>query len=263
MKTDNNKTEMIKATGLFQQFIHGGDKTVALKEATFSVDEGTCNIVFGPSGSGKSTLLNIISGIQPPTRGTVIVGGRDIYKLGTDELARFRAKNVGFIYQTNCWVKSLNVLQNVSVPLFFLGYTKKRAEKVAIMALDRVGMREYAKKNPIFLSDGEQQRVAAARALVSNPEIIIADEPTGNLDTNSGDRIMSLLLRNQIDLNGTLIIVTHNMEYLSLADHLLRIQDGELEDIKPENMKGLIDTLIMEVQFRVKQLLKMKENVEK
>ena len=255
--------EVIKASGLLQEFVHGSDKTTALKEATFSIKENTCNIVFGPSGSGKSTLLNIISGIQPPTKGSVSVRGIDIYKLSVDKLARFRAKEVGFIYQTNCWVKSLNVIENVSVPLFFLGYKRRSAEKIAKIALDRVGMGSYAKKNPIFLSDGEQQRVAAARALVNNPLIIIADEPTGNLDTNSGDKIMSLLLKNQIDLKGTLIIVTHNMEYLSLADHLLRIQDGTLEDIKEENAKGLIDTLILEVQYRVRELLKMKNDVKK
>lgn len=257
------KKEMIKASGLHQMFKHGSEQTVALKEASFVISEDSCNIVFGPSGSGKSTLLNIISGIQPPTRGTVVVGGRDIYKLKPDELARFRAKEVGFIYQSNYWIKSLNVIENVAVPLFFLGYNRKQAVKVAAIALERVNMSSYAKKNPIFLSDGEQQRVAAARALVSNPKIIIADEPTGNLDTNSGDVIMSLLLKSQIDSGGALIVVTHNMEYLSLADHLLKIQDGKLEDIKDEDSKGVIDTLILEVQYRVRELLRMKKDVEK
>lgn len=255
--------EIIKLSGVQCSFVHGNEKTMALKEATLSIKDNSCNIIFGPSGSGKSTLLNIISGIQPPTKGSVNIKGYDIYKLSSDELAHFRAKDIGFIYQTNFWVKSLSVIDNVSVPLFFLGFSRKKARKIAARALEKVGMSSYANKNPVYLSDGEQQRIAAARALVNNPIIIIADEPTGNLDTNSGDEIMSLLLKTQMDIKGTLIIVTHNMEYLSLADHLFRAQDGKIEAIKQENAKGLVDTLILEVQYRVGQLLRMKNNVKK
>jgi len=263
MGPTNTKKEIIKAENIKQIFLHNGETTVALKDASFSIFENSCNIIFGPSGSGKSTMLNIISGMQSPTEGSVSVYGHNIYKLNSDDLAHFRAKDVGFIHQSNFWVKSLNVIENVSVPLFFLGFSRRKAEKIAAEALNRVGMRAFAKKNPIYLSDGEQQRVAAARALVNKPLIIIADEPTGNLDTNSGDEIMSLLLKSQISTNGVLIIVTHNMEYLSLADHLLRTQDGNVEDIKEEMSKGLIDTLILEVQYRASQLLKMKRDIKK
>jgi ABC-type lipoprotein export system ATPase subunit len=263
MKDNSKDTVIIKAAGLQQKFAHGNNVATALKEATFTINKDSCNIIFGPSGSGKSTLLNIISGVQRPTAGRIIINGQDIYRLSPDDLSHFRAREIGFIYQTNFWVKSLNVIENVSVPLFFLGYSKKKAHGIALKALARVGLESYAKKNPIHLSSGEQQRVAAARALVNNPQIIIADEPTGNLDTANGDRIMSLLMDNQIRINGTLIIVTHNMEYLALADHLLRVQDGVLEDIKPAAAQGIIDTLVLEVKYRVKELLRMKQHAKK
>lgn len=254
---------IIKASGLQQKFVKGDEMAVALQEATFSLTENSTTILFGASGSGKSTILNILSGILPPSSGHVEVQGQNVYEHCPDELSHYRANNIGFIHQSNYWIKSLNVIENVSVPLFFLGYSRKEAAKVAIKSLDRLGMASYAKKSPVVLSGGEQQRIAVARALVNDPPIIIADEPTGNLDTENGDMIMRLLLTTQIESKRTLIIVTHNMEYLSLADHLLKIQDGRLEDVQGDNMKIVVDKLMSEIKHRSDGLLKMKQNAKK
>ncbi|MCA9348466.1 ABC transporter ATP-binding protein, partial [Candidatus Saccharibacteria bacterium] len=210
-----DSTDIIKVSNVSQGFVSGDEQISVLKKVNFTIKANSFNIVFGPSGSGKSTLLNVIAGLQAPTEGSVEIGGVDPYSLNKDELARFRASRVGFMHQTNHWVKSLNVLENVSLPLYFLGYSKDKATKLAEVALDRVNMGSYAKKTPMFLSGGEQQRIGAARALANDPLFIIADEPTGNLDSVHGDMIMNLLLNAQSEFRRTIIVVTHNMEYIS------------------------------------------------
>ena len=255
-----DQNDIIRADNLQQKFKVGEEEIVALKEASFRLKANSFNIIFGASGSGKSTLLNILAGIQSPSSGSLVVQNRNIYDLSSDALAFFRANQVGFIHQRTYWIKSLNVIENISVPLFFLGYGKAKAEKMASSALERVGMEEYAMKNPVLLSGGEQQRLAAARALANDPLFIIADEPTGNLDTESGDMIMNLLLNAQNEFRRTIILVTHNMEYLSLADHLLKIQDGVLEDIQSENIGDVVDNLMKDVRGRLSDLGKLKKN---
>jgi len=255
--------DIIKAKSLQQKFNVGEDEIVALKEASFSLKANSFNIIYGASGSGKSTLLNILAGIQPPSSGSLEVQDRNIYDLSQDALAHFRANQVGFIHQRAYWIKSLNVIENISIPLFFLGYGRSKAEKLAMTSLERVGMADYAKKNPVLLSGGEQQRIAAARALANDPLFIIADEPTGNLDTVSGDKIMNLLLDAQAEFRRTIILVTHNMEYLSLADHLLKIQDGVLEDIQNEDIGEVVENLMKDVKGRLTDLGKLKTNAAK
>ncbi|MBP7807638.1 ABC transporter ATP-binding protein, partial [Candidatus Saccharibacteria bacterium] len=213
---------------------------------------------YGPSGSGKSTLLNILSGLQKPSAGTVVFGGSRLYELNPNELAAFRANQIGIVYQQNYWVKSLNVVENVSMPMYFLGYSRGTAAKIAITALEQVGMAAYAKKNPSLLSGGEQQRVATARAIVNNPLFIIADEPTGSLDSKNGDMIMNLLQKCQTDLKRTIILVTHNMEYLPLADKLLHIEDGHVVEQKDESIKETADLLLDQMKQRIDRLAKAK-----
>jgi len=247
---------IIKATGISQQFKVGDEIVSPIKSADFELLESSFNIIYGPSGSGKSTLLNILTGLQRPTTGTILFDDREVYKLTPDELAFFRATRLGIVYQSNYWVQSLNVLENVSMPLYFLGYSRTRAAEVAQFALEEVEMGGYAKKYPTLLSGGEQQRIAMARALASSPLFIIADEPTGSLDSVNGDKIMTLLQKAQKDNNRTIILVTHNMEFLPLADHLIHIQDGQVEVLQHDSIKKATDALFLQMQQRLNRYSK-------
>ncbi len=242
---------IIKATDITQEFHIGEEVVTPIKGGSFELYESSFNIVYGPSGSGKSTLLNILTGLQRPTHGTVTFDDHDVYGLTPDELAFFRATRLGIVYQTNYWVKSLNALENVALPLYFLGYSRSHAAEVAMFALEQVEMQTYAKKYPVLLSGGEQQRIAMARALASSPLYLIADEPTGSLDSVNGDKIMNILRSAQRDNSRTVILVTHNMEYLPLADHLLHIEDGHIQELQHESIKEATDTMFEQMRQRI------------
>lgn len=254
---------LIKATNVRQQFQVGDETVTPIKGASFSITENSFNIVYGPSGSGKSTLLNVLTGLQKPTSGRVEVEGKDVYALTPDELAYFRANRIGIVYQTNFWVKSLNVLENVAMPLYYMGYPRSVAGKIAMLSLDRINMGAFAKKYPALLSGGEQQRIAMARALAADPLFIIADEPTGNLDSKNGDIIMDQLRICQEDFKRTIILVTHNMEYLPLADHLLHIEDGKIAETQYDSIQKTVEALMGDMRDRVRRLTETKRHVEK
>ncbi len=254
---------LIKVTNVHQDFKAGDEVISPLKGVSFEINNNSFNIVYGQSGSGKSTLLNILTGLQRPTRGKITFKDEDIYNFKPDRLARFRAQRVGIIYQQNYWVHSLNVLENVAMPLYFLGYTRPMAAEMALIALERVGMQSYAEKYPVLLSGGEQQRIATARALVNDPLLIIADEPTGSLDTKNGDMVMDLLRKAHDDSLRTIILVTHNMEYLPLADHLLHIQDGEIQVHKQGTIQATTDNLMKEMKARIDRLAASKPSSRK
>ena len=256
-------TGVIHVKNIQQTYEVGDEALPILRQVDFSIQPGSFTLIFGSSGSGKSTLLNVLAGLQPPSTGSVVIEGQDIYNLSPDELAHFRANKIGFMHQTNHWIKSLNVIENVSVPLYFLGYSKAKAEKLAQKSLDRVNMGSYAKKSPLLLSGGEQQRIGMARALANDPLFIIADEPTGNLDTENGDTIMNLLLECQTELRRTVILVTHNLEYIALADHLLRIHDGKVEDIPSNDTKEVTNVLLKSIEDRVQHLRETKKHATK
>lgn len=242
---------LIKATNINQSFDVGDEAIDVLRDVNFEISHNSFNVIYGVSGSGKSTLLNIITGLQKPSKGTILFKNQDIYKLKPDDLARFRASRIGIIYQQNYWVQSLTVLENVALPLYFLGYNRALALEMAMISLERIDMQSYAKKLPNVLSGGEQQRVAVARALVNDPMFIIADEPTGSLDTTNGDKVMALLRKAHSESLRTIILVTHNMEYLPLADNLLHVQDGTVENSKDESIKRITDSLINEMKSRL------------
>ncbi len=250
---------IVKASEIEQHFTVGEESFTVLKKADFKIKENTFNIVYGQSGSGKSTLLNILTGLQKPTKGQVEFEGNNVYQLSPNELAYFRANRIGIVYQQNFWVKSLNVIENVSLPLYFLGYNKPMAAKKAYAALELINMQSYEKKYPILLSGGEQQRIAVARAIVNDPMFVIADEPTGSLDSTTGDMIMELLHNAKVNYGRTIILVTHNMEYLSLADHLLHIQDGVVEEIPDSEIHEATDSLIRGMRDRINRLAQIKE----
>lgn len=247
---------LVKANDISQSFGIGEDTIDILKHISFELKPESFNIIYGPSGSGKSTLLNILTGLQKPSSGNIIFDGEDIYRLGRDALAHFRANHIGIVYQQNYWVHSLNVLDNISLPLYFLGYTRGQAAKRALDTLDRISMRGYAKKFPTMLSGGEQQRIAMARAVVSDPLFIIADEPTGALDSKNGDMIMGLLQEAHHTQKRTIILVTHNMEYLPLADHLLHIQDGQVEELTGSTIQETTNELMDGMKQRIDRLAK-------
>lgn len=250
---------MVDLQDVVHNFQSADELIPAIKHASFQIEENTFNIIYGPSGSGKSTLLNILSGLQKPSHGSVLVEGRDIYGLNSDELAFFRANRLGIVYQTTNWVKSLNVVENVSIPLYFLGYKRGTAENIALMTLERVGMAHYAKKSPLVLSGGEQQRIAMARALVSSPLFVIADEPTGNLDSQNGDKIIELLENCKTEFRCTVIMVTHNLEYIPLADRLIAIEDGTAEALPTSDMLKTTSDLVDNMQKRINYLAGMKK----
>lgn len=243
---------IIEATEVSQAFKIGDDKNLILKKVSFDIKEKSFNIIYGPSGSGKSTLLNILTGLQAPSTGSIKIFNKDMYTLPTDDLAYFRAHEIGIVYQQNFWVKSLNVIENVAMPLFFSGYTHEEGVKKAMDSLKLVGMEHAAHKHPLLMSGGEQQRVALARALVNDPKIIIADEPTGSLDSKNGDMVMGLLRSFQKDLGRTIILVTHNMEYIPYADHLLNIQDGVVtRTTDGEGIRRIADELLRDIRARI------------
>lgn len=253
-----DKRTVITAANITQTFQIGEEVITPIKDASFELLESSFNIIYGPSGSGKSTLLNILTGLQRPSTGTVLFDDKEVYNLAPDELAFFRATRIGIVYQNNYWVQSLNVQENVSLPLYFLGYSQSRAAEVAQFALEQVNMGSYAKKYPNLLSGGEQQRVAMARALVNSPLYIIADEPTGSLDSENGEMIMNLLHSAQKDNSRTVILVTHNMEYLPLADHLLHIEDGHVEVLRHDNIRKATDELFEQMHQRMDRLKRAK-----
>lgn len=251
---------LLKVTDVEQTFNIGDESIRVLHPSSFNIRKSTFNTIYGPSGSGKSTMLNVLSGIQQPTKGTVLYQGRSIYDYSSEQLAYFRAKRIGVVYQQNYWVNSLNVIENVSIPLFFLGYRRAAAAKVAMDALQRVDMATFAKKSPVMLSGGEQQRVAVARAIVNDPEIIIADEPTGSLDSKNGDMIMALLRSYNEDLHRTIVLVTHNMEYLPLADQLIHVQDGTCLPMANDDIQKTTDTLVNQMKARITKLAEAKNH---
>lgn len=251
----NHKKVIVEVKDVTQSFQVGEETVNVLKKVDFELQEQTFNIIYGPSGSGKSTLLNILTGLQKPTTGHVQFDGKALYDLSPDQLAYFRANEIGIVYQQNFWVKSLNVVENVAIPLYFSGYTRAAATKKALDALEKVGMADYAKKYPSLLSGGEQQRVATARALVNDPLFIIADEPTGSLDSKNGDMIMDLLQKCKTELGRTIILVTHNMEYIPLADHLLHIQDGLVtRTTHDEDIRTVASGLLSDMKHRIDRL---------
>ena len=209
-----------------------GDTTVeALKSSNVEIKEGEFVAVMGPSGSGKSTLMNMIGALDTPTSGEVHVGDEAISQLGEDDLALLRSKKIGFIFQQFNLIPSMNATENVALPMLFRGIGKKERTQRAEEILERVGLGDRLHHMPSELSGGQRQRVSIARSLANNPEIILADEPTGNLDSETGENIMDLLTELN-DEGKTIIMVTHDENDAKYADRIIKIVDGKtgLED---------------------------------
>lgn len=210
---------------------HMGEETInALAGITLEISQGEFVSIVGPSGSGKSTLLHIIGGLDSPTKGNIIVDGQDLSKASDSELSSYRNKKVGFVFQTFNLQPTYTALENVALPLVFARVPLGKRNQIAREALDTVGLGDRVRHKPSELSGGERQRVGIARALVNNPRILLADEPTGNLDSKARERIMELLTRLNKERGLTLVLVTHDLESARNANRMLQMHDGKLTE---------------------------------
>lgn len=218
--------EILKVENLTKIYGKGTTKVVALDNVSFSVEKGEFVAIVGASGSGKSTLLHLIGGVDRPTSGKVFIDGKDIYELDDDKLAIFRRRQVGLVYQFYNLIPILNVEENITLPL---DLDNRKPNKEYLNSLIKLlGLESRKNHLPNELSGGQQQRTSIGRALVTNPTIILADEPTGNLDSKSSDEIVELLRKSNKEYKQTIIMITHNMEIAKCADRIIHIEDGKI-----------------------------------
>ena len=209
--------------------LEGGVTVEALRGVTLSIEQGDYAAVVGPSGSGKSTLMHLLGGLVRPTSGVLRVGGRDVAAMGEDELARVRTETSGFLFQAFQLLARTSAVDNVGMPLVYRGAKRSERRRRAREALERVGMGHRLGHTPNQLSGGEQQRVAIARALVGEPQVLLADEPTGNLDTRTGEEVMGLLEELNRERGVAVVLVTHDLDVAARAHRQIRVRDGRLE----------------------------------
>ncbi|MBE6082402.1 MULTISPECIES: ABC transporter ATP-binding protein [Tissierellales] len=221
--------ELLEVKNLCKTYGKGDTKVEALKDMSFSVSKGEFVAVVGESGSGKSTLLNAIGALDTPTSGKVFIDGKDIFSMGEEKLTIFRRRNIGFIFQSYNLIPELNVEQNIIFPLL-LDYQKPNRKYVEEI-LEVLGLRDRKNYLPRQLSGGQQQRVAIGRALITHPMLILADEPTGNLDSKNSNDVVTLLKAASRRYQQTILMITHNKNIASMADRVLQISDGILTDL--------------------------------
>ncbi len=219
-------SSLLVIENLCKHFVRGDTVIEVLKSVSFSITKGQFVCVVGSSGAGKTTLLHVIGTLLRPTSGKVIFDGKEVFKASRAELSHFRNERIGFVFQFHYLLPEFSAVENVSIPLMIRRTSPKMARLRSLSLLEGVGLERRSSHRPAELSFGEQQRVAVARALVGEPEIILADEPTGNLDRETGRRVFSLLLDLTIKKGKTLVVVTHNEELASHADQVLRLTDG-------------------------------------
>ncbi|MDD5693246.1 MAG: ABC transporter ATP-binding protein [Patescibacteria group bacterium] len=224
----NQHEIIIETENLGKTFFVGSREIEVLKDVNLKIFSTEFVVIFGPSGCGKSTLLNTIIGLEKPTHGKVFTRNQEIYALTEDERGILRSKKMGIIHQMSYWVKALNVLENVAMPLLIEGEKQHRAFLHAEKILEELSIINLADQLPNQLSGGEQQKVALARALITNPWIIIADEPAGNLDSKSADEMMNLLVRLNKETKRTIVLVTHNQDCWELGNRRLEMKDGQI-----------------------------------
>lgn len=218
--------EILRVENLTKVYGSGNNKVVALDNVSFSVEKGEFVSIVGASGSGKSTLLHLLGGVDRPTSGKVLINDTDIFKMNDDELAIFRRRQVGLIYQFYNLIPILNVRENITLPLEL--DNKRVSDEEVDNLIKMLGLDKRSKHLPNELSGGEQQRTTIGRALISRPAIVLADEPTGNLDTKASEEIVSLLKKSNKEMKQTIIMITHNLELAKVADKIIEIADGRI-----------------------------------
>lgn len=229
---EKGKTKpVIMVKDLYKVYRIGENRVRALNGVSFSINRGEFCAIVGTSGSGKSTLLNMLAGLEKPTKGEIVIIGEHMERKNENQLVRFRREHIGFIFQSFNLMGTMNAVENVALPLTFQGVSKRERIKRAKKMVHMVGLDKYWDHRPNQMSGGQQQRVGVARALVVNPEIIFADEPTGNLDSNTSREIMNLMQSVVREQKRTLIMVTHDNTLASFADKIIRIVDGKIVDM--------------------------------
>lgn len=218
--------EILRVENLTKIYGKGENEVIALNNVSFSVNKGEFVAIVGASGSGKSTLLHLMGGVDRPTSGKVFIDDKDIYSFNDDKLAIFRRRQVGLIYQFYNLIPILNVEENITLPLAL--DNRKVDPEVLNDLLKRLGLENRRNHLPNQLSGGQQQRTSIGRALITNPSIILADEPTGNLDSKASDEIVEILKKSNKELNQTIIMITHNMEIAKECDRIIKIEDGKI-----------------------------------
>lgn len=218
--------EILKVEHLVKQYGKGDNAVLAVNDISFSVEQGEFVAIVGSSGSGKSTLLHLLGGVDRPTSGKVYIQGEDIYSLNSDKIAIFRRRQVGLIYQFYNLIPILNVKENITLPCELDGRTPDKSELDEL--INTLGLKDRVTHLPNELSGGQQQRVSIGRALINHPAILLADEPTGNLDSRSSDEIVELLKLSNQKYKQIIVMITHNLEIAKIADRILRIEDGRL-----------------------------------
>ena len=225
----------IRATNLGKRYRSGDDELVVFAGLNLQVRRGERLAVVGESGTGKSTLLHLMGGLDRPSEGTVHIGSQELTALADAELADLRNRTIGFVWQTHYLLPEFTALENVMMPLLIRGVTRAEAAEASMARLEEVGLKARASHRAGELSGGEQQRVVLARALVGNPAFLLADEPTGNLDARTGDRIMGMLEELHRSHGLTSVYVTHNLSFAKRCDRVLKLEGGELTACSPED----------------------------
>lgn len=221
-------TSIVRVTNLSKSFSRGAETIKVLDNLNLEVPKGQFLALMGPSGSGKTTLLNLIAGLDSPTSGSIVVGDKDIAKMSEAELARWRTRHVGFVFQFYHLLPVLTAYENVELPLLLLPLTAGERKRQVMTALDLVGLGNRLNHRPGQLSGGQQQRVGIARAMVTDPTLIVADEPTGDLDSKSAEEILNLLVELKRSLEKTIIMVTHDPKAALYAERVLHLEKGRL-----------------------------------
>jgi putative ABC transport system ATP-binding protein len=231
-------TPMIQISNLMKSYKLGGETVHALNNVSLNIDQGEFLAIIGPSGSGKSTLMNMLGCLDRPDSGEYFLDGKEIGRMNDNDLATIRNQKIGFIFQNFNLLTKLTAIENVELPLIYSGVSSKERRELAIESLTKVGLKERAGHLPTQLSGGQQQRVAIARALVGNPSILLADEPTGALDTKTSAEILQLM-KELNEAGNTIILITHDLSIAKQAKRMVRIQDGQLFENEGERIGNI------------------------
>lgn len=221
-------TPLIKLENVWKIYQLGKIELTVLKDVSLEISPGAFVVILGPSGSGKSTLLNMVGCLDLPSKGKVFLDGRDISKMSEDELAQVRGQKIGFVFQQFNLLQNLNGLENVTLPMIFQGKSEKERQERAKFILNSLGLGKRVLHRPAELSGGEQQRIAIARSLSNDPELIVADEPTGNLDSATGKKIMEVLVDLHKNKGKTIVVVTHDPTIANYSNQVVNIKDGQI-----------------------------------